>query len=1008
LTGPWSSGDHLGFTGEIFVIRAGTPPPAEPNFYPLTPEDDTTYANGGLWPIATTGNSLCRVLPGGLGQLPGSWTALIPNPGRPVNSAPTAVADAIHTPLTQGDLVLAVRTNDTDPDNDVLMITAVGTPANGSANTDGSVISYTPGPGYVGNDSFSYTVIDGFGGTSNGTVQLVNTMPVAVPDTVHAAIVGGVATLDVRPNDTDADGDTPVIISVQTPTYGSATTNGETVTYTPGPGFLGTDQFNYTISDGYGGTATAQVTLVNTQPVVGADTLHAPIVGGEATLDVLPNDTDDDSDALAIVSVQTPANGSASSNGQTITYTPGPGFTGSDQFNYTISDGHGGTATGQIVLGNMQPVAFADSFHLPLTGGDISVEVRTNDLDGDGDGLVITQVGPAANGSTATNGAVVLFSPGSGYNGNTTFSYTIADGYGGKGTGTANLTNSQPTAESDSADTTGDPVTITVLGNDTDADSDSLSLVSVTNGAFGTVEINGSSVVYTPGESYLGEDDFTYTIADGFGGTAVGNVSVRATGVAGRTEAATGAPVPGAPGMTFASLQVPAIGDDGLIAWLSNVKGVGVKSKPLLLGGNPATALFGKGDAVPDLGGAILFTALRTPVTDSAGRVVFSGTFAGPGVTKKNNVALFATQPGGATARIARTGDSVPEALGQTFLKFTAMDASDGETAFVAQLTGKGTGVWAWDGTANSRVLGNGVMLDTPLGPKSVGTISLLGSVPGSPGHPRSHRAGELAMRVGFTDKSSAIAVAQRNGVDWTTSVLALGGQPAGISGTWKSFGPAALAAPGSVALAVTLAGTTPADDRAIVLLSQDDPVQIARESQPGPIMGTTFKALSDPVANSDGLISFTAKIGGLGVTNANDGVLARRDASGTTTVVIREADPVPGLTGVTWRKVVSYALPPGEDAGPIFLAQLSGLGVTKKNNLGLWARGSDGALVLLARTGNSMMVNGSPKTPTKLVLLNALPPVQGSGRSFNETLRVAFLATFTDGTQAIQIVRVP
>jgi hypothetical protein len=1097
LAGPWGVGNQLGTTGELVLYRAGTPPPLEPTFYPETVEDEVAYANGGLWPEATGGMSMCRVLPGGIGDLPASWTALIPNPGRPVNSAPVAVTDSLHVPLNGGALSLDVRANDTDPDNDILTITGVGTPANGTAGTDGSVINYTPGLNYNGNDSFSYGVIDGFGASANGMVQLVNAMPVAVPetlhvpvvggvatldvlandidpdndqltiasvqmpangtattngqtitytpgpnftgsdqvtylisdgyggtataqatlvnvqpvaaaDTLHVSVAGGVATLDVLGNDTDANNDQLVIIAVQTPANGSATTDGQTITYTPGASFTGTDQFNYTISDGHGGTSTAQVTLGNAQPVALADTLHAAVVNGVATLDVLSNDSDLDNDSLAIVSVQTPANGTATTNGATIMYAPGASFTGSDQFNYMISDGHGGTAIGQVTLSNVQPAAMSDSFHLPSTGGAISVDVRANDTDADGDGLTITQVGPATHGTATTNGTIVSFTPDSSYNGNTSFPYTITDGHGGTASGTATLTNGQPVAVNDTADTAGSPVTITVLGNDSDPDSDSLSLVSVANGSSGTTQINGSSVVYTPGASFLGDDTFTYIMADGYGGTATGSVSIRATSVVGRTEAATGAPVPGAPGMVFASLQVPAIGDDGVVAWLSSVKGPSVKSKQLLLGGNPATALFGKGDAVPDFGGPIHFSKLGTPVCDSAGRVVFSATFAGPGVTTKNNVALFATEPGGPTARIARSGDAAPDFLGKTFAKFKAVDASDGETAFLAQLSGKTTGVLAWDGTASHRVLGTGEMVTTPVGAKSVSSISLLSAVPGSPGHPRSHRAGELAMLVGFSDKTKGILMTEGSGDTWTNSVVAVSGQPTGIGGTWKSFGPAALAAPGTVVFAATLGGTTQADDRAIVLLGGVDPLEIAREGQASPIAGANYKSFTDPVANSDGLVSFIAKITGAGAMPANDDVLVRRDAAGTSTVVVREQDPVPDLTGITWKKFVSFALPEGEDAGPIFLAQVAGPGVTRKNNLGLWARASDGALVLLARTGDSILIDGAPKTPTKLTLLNALPPVQGSGRSFNDALRVAFLATFTDATQAVYIVRIP
>jgi hypothetical protein len=456
--------------------------------------------------------------------------------------------------------------------------------------------------------------------------------------------------------------------------------------------------------------------------------------------------------------------------------------------------------------------------------------------------------------------------------------------------------------------------------------------------------------------------------------------------------------------MTYVSLQVPAIGNDGLLAWLANVKGAGVKSKAMLIGGNPASAMYSKGDPVPDLAGAV-FSKLKTPVVDGAGRVAFIGTFTGSGITVKNNTAIFAMQPGGATSRVARLGDPAPDSPG-AFAKFTAMDSADGETAYVATLSGKTSGVWAWDGTNHRRVLGSGDPLTVAAASKSVSSISLLGAVPGSPGHPRSHRGGELAMSVGFSDKSKGIALSTLDAGAWTTSVLALTAQPSAFGGTWKTFGPAALAAPGTIALSTTLAGVSKTNDTAIVLLRDGaDPVLIAREGEPSPA-GLNYKSFSDPVANSDGVISFAAKLGG--ASSTNDDVLVQVDALGTASVVARESDSVPDVSGVSWKKFVSFALPGQQDGGPIILAQVAGAGVTKKNNLGVWAQASDGSLVLVARTGTPITVNGSSKTPSKLVLLNALPPVQGSGRSFNEAHRVAFLATFTDGSQAIQVVRVP
>src|SRR5206468_3304807 len=67
---------------------------------------------------------------------------------------------------------------------------------------------------------------------------------------------------------------------------------------------------------------------------------------------VLTNDFDVEGDSLTVASYTTPTRGSLtqSSNGQFM-YQPGVLFTnGSDQFSYTVHDGHGGTNTAQVVL----------------------------------------------------------------------------------------------------------------------------------------------------------------------------------------------------------------------------------------------------------------------------------------------------------------------------------------------------------------------------------------------------------------------------------------------------------------------------------------------------------------------------------------------------------------------------------------------------------------------------------------------------------------------------------
>ncbi|MEA2172927.1 MAG: hypothetical protein QOD00_519 [Blastocatellia bacterium] len=96
-------------------------------------------------------------------------------PGK-CNRPPTAVNDTATT--TQNTPVrINVSENDSDPDFDALTVTSVGPPAHGSVNiVNSNTVNYAPGTNYVGNDSFTYTISDGHGGTATATVN-VNVTP---------------------------------------------------------------------------------------------------------------------------------------------------------------------------------------------------------------------------------------------------------------------------------------------------------------------------------------------------------------------------------------------------------------------------------------------------------------------------------------------------------------------------------------------------------------------------------------------------------------------------------------------------------------------------------------------------------------------------------------------------------------------------------------------------------------------------------------------------------------
>lgn len=106
---------------------------------------------------------------------------------------------------------------------------------------------------------------------NGGSVTPVNSPPVANDDTASTPANTAV-TISVLGNDSDPDGDGLTVTSVGTPTNGTATTNGTTVTYTPKTDYSGTDTFTYTISDGKGGTDSANITV--TVGAVATTTMH--------------------------------------------------------------------------------------------------------------------------------------------------------------------------------------------------------------------------------------------------------------------------------------------------------------------------------------------------------------------------------------------------------------------------------------------------------------------------------------------------------------------------------------------------------------------------------------------------------------------------------------------------------------------------------------------------------------------------------------------------------------
>jgi hypothetical protein len=366
---------------------------------------------------------------------------------RYVNRAPSATMDAF-TVNQDTTTPLDVLSNDSDPDGNPLKIISVATPAHGIASVSGSKVSYSPTVGFVGVDTFTYTIADDKGATSASqitiTVLSTNRAPVAQNDAF--AVNQDTATqLDVTANDSDPDGNPLKITTITTPAHGNASISGGKVSYTPVTGFVGVDTFTYTITDDKGATSSAVATVTvkstNRAPVAQSDTFSLN-QDTSALFDVLANDSDPDGNPLILTSVSAPAHGSASVSAGKVSYRPLPGYVGVDSFTYTIADDKGATSSAQasvtVKSTNRSPVARDDSLYVTAFGA-VTLNVLANDFDPDGDTLSIVSFTQPSTGTITKDSNGYLVFTGLGSFLQTRFSYTISDGKGGTATASVTL-----------------------------------------------------------------------------------------------------------------------------------------------------------------------------------------------------------------------------------------------------------------------------------------------------------------------------------------------------------------------------------------------------------------------------------------------------------------------------------------------------------------------------------------------------------------------------------------
>lgn len=374
---------------------------------------------------------------------------------------PVAVNDNFttdnRTALTTGNLL----TSDTDPNNGTLSVasvhdslgnsitlgksTVLPSGASLTVNADGT-FNYNPSTAFsslTGNatatDTFTYTVADSAGKTSQnaGTVTITITVakPVAASESFATDNLTPLTTGNLLTSDTDANpgatlsvaavhdssgNSVPLGTQTTLPSGALLTVNADgTFTYNPNGAFstLGanasaTDTFTYTVTDSLGNTSanagTVTITITAAKPVAVNDSFSTDAHTSLTTGNLLTNDTDANPGAtLSVDSVQNASGASVplgtatqlpsgalltvNADG-TFTYNPNGAFnsltageTATDSFSYTVIDSLGnvsaksGTVT--ISITPTQPVAVNDAFSTPANQPLTSGNVLSNDTD---------------------------------------------------------------------------------------------------------------------------------------------------------------------------------------------------------------------------------------------------------------------------------------------------------------------------------------------------------------------------------------------------------------------------------------------------------------------------------------------------------------------------------------------------------------------------------------------------------------------------------------------------
>jgi len=318
----------------------------------------------------------------------------------------------------------------------------------GTVSCTSNSCTYTPPANFNGTDTFYFQVTEGrvssTWATVTVTVNAVNDAPTADNQTGVTVTEDLPRTIVLTGSDVEQSALSYQIVT--SPTKGTATVTGSSVTYTPGTNNTGPDSFTFRAYDGaaYSGNATVSldITSVNDRPTVSSQVVYTD-EDTSITFDLSASDVDGDvltptfSGVELSGSTYTTANstrGTFTVSGTRVTYTPPADFSGTDTFYFGVSDGvysasSYATVTVNVAAVNDAPVA-TDAWARAANGQPAHLVLSAVDTEGDAVSFSIV-TGPRFGSITLWNGDKVIYRPWDPASATTdSFTYRASDGSG--------------------------------------------------------------------------------------------------------------------------------------------------------------------------------------------------------------------------------------------------------------------------------------------------------------------------------------------------------------------------------------------------------------------------------------------------------------------------------------------------------------------------------------------------------------------------------------------------